>query len=67
MAKIIVIYVGQTSANNLTHGIQNGIWGFKKSVAQDLIEIFVYDDESYFIIGSVLLEVLLEFYRMSGM
>lgn len=52
MAKIIVIYVGQSSANNLTHGIQNGIWGFKKSVAQDLIENFVYDDESYFMIGS---------------
>lgn len=33
---LIVIYVGRPSSNNLKHGLDNKIWGFKESAVADL-------------------------------
>ena len=53
MAKLLIVYVGQASQNNLKHGLTKGIWGFKKKVANDLLtHKDDFKEDIYLLIGT---------------
>jgi energy-coupling factor transporter ATP-binding protein EcfA2 len=50
MAKLLIVYISQSSQRNLIHGLKNGIWGFKERVSGDILNINITED-TYLLMG----------------